>query len=203
MDFNLARVDFGSNERQNFSKFFYKITLQPGTAKLDKLSTSVLEPSHISSSFCIVPFHGDYFIIQEEVLAIDSFKLTHYKINQAGIIEKLSEDFTKISLGFVRNSKICSRGLYQNKEERIIARPLRSEKIRRILNPGHSYVIKDNRVFLTEIYNRPHSTLFIPGDTDRVIGLTLNNQLVCLKKCDTSLTNFQTTIKMANFYHSI
>jgi len=48
MDFNLARVDFGSNERQNFSKFFYKITLQPGTAKLDKLSTSVLEPSHIS-----------------------------------------------------------------------------------------------------------------------------------------------------------
>ena len=42
MDFNLARVEFG-RYNQISSTFYYKISLQPGNLKFDKLSTSVLE----------------------------------------------------------------------------------------------------------------------------------------------------------------
>jgi len=42
MDFNLARVGFG-RYNQISSTFYYKISLQPGNLKFDKLSTSVLE----------------------------------------------------------------------------------------------------------------------------------------------------------------
>ena len=130
------------------------------------------------SSCCIVPFHGDYFIINEETIANVSHKLTLFKINQAGIFEKLSEDFPKIWISF-GTGKICSRGIYQNKEERIIF--CSSHESRGIC---HSYVIKNNRVFLTEIYNRPESTIVDLSQNERVIGLTLNDQLVCRRKCD-------------------
>ncbi|CBY12138.1 unnamed protein product [Oikopleura dioica] len=127
-------------------------------------------------SCCIVPFHGDYFIINaDKRIATVSHKLTLFKINQAGIFEKLSEDFPKISIAFGAG-KICSRGIYQNKEERIIF--CSSHESRGIC---HSYFIKDNRVVLTEIYNRPESTIVDLSQNERVIGLTLNDQLTTVK----------------------
>ena len=100
---------------------FYKISLQQqsNSVKFDALTIPAIDNY---SNYCIVAFHGDFFIIQA---SFSDNKVTLHKIHKNGIIEKLSEDFTKISLGFVRNSKICSRGLYQNKEERIIARLMR------------------------------------------------------------------------------
>ena len=50
----------------------------------------------------------------------------------------------------------------------------------------HSYVFKENKVFLTEIYNRPQSTLRGINDVSTyyengngVFGLTFQNRLVC------------------------
>ena len=59
----------------------------------------------------------------------------------------------------------------------------------RILNPGHSYAMKDNYVFLTEIYNRPPSTYqemtdnnFYSDYGDGVFGLTFQNTLVWISE---------------------
>ena len=128
---------------------------------------------------CIVSFQGDFFIIQASLF---DNKLTLHKIHKNGFIQKLSEDFAKIQIifgetTFGTSNKICRRGIYKNKEERIIF--CSSNESRGIC---HSYAIKENKVFLTEIYNRPESTINSLLKNNGVFGLTFNNKLVCLYK---------------------
>ena len=173
LDFDLAGVHFGRNDFWNSSMSFYKISLQQNfdTLKFDALTMPAID------NYCIVSFQGDFFIIQASLLYN---KLTLHKIHKNGFIEKLSEDFAKVQIifgetTFGTSNKICRRGIYKNKEERIIF--CSSNESRGIC---HSYAIKENNVFLTEIYNRPESTINSLLKNNGVFGLTFNNKLVCL-----------------------
>jgi len=175
LDFDLAGVYFGRNDFRNSSMSFYKISLQQHfvSVKFDALTMPAID------NYCIVPFQGDYFIIQASLL---DNKLTLHKIHKNGVIEKLSEDFAKVQIIFGgttsgTSNKICRRGIYDNKEERIIF--CSTNESRGIC---HSYAIKENNVFLTEIYNRPESTINPLLKNNGVFGLTFNNMLVCVNK---------------------
>jgi hypothetical protein len=72
-------------------------------------------------SFCSVQFRGDFYVIkQERLLGRDKFRLTLHKISQNKRVEKITEDFVNVLIIFDKNSKICSRGIYQDVEDRII-----------------------------------------------------------------------------------
>jgi hypothetical protein len=74
----------------------------------------------------------------------------------------------------------------------------------------HSYAIEENNIFLTEIYNRPKSTLRELDSMssyskygDGVFGLTFQNKLVCISKSNNITKYFQTTLKMVNSFRSV
>ena len=90
LDYDLAGLSLLSNDRDMKGRSsFYKITLQSKTVKFEDLT-----PSHswLSSffNFCIVYFHGNVYIIQEESVSPGNNKLTLYKINKNGKTDKLS-----------------------------------------------------------------------------------------------------------------
>ena len=169
-DFNLAGVFFHSNfnHRVSSESSLFKISLLADSLKFDELSWT---SSH--ANFCFVQFYGDFYFITGDLA--DS-KLTLYKIDKNGNFEKLSEDYLSVQIRFgdTTKNKICSRGIYKNDEERIIfCSKFESRGI------CHSYAIKENQVFLTEIYNRPISTInLLRMKQYEVFGLTFNNQLV-------------------------
>jgi len=178
LDFNLAGVYFGRHDRFYDRSSILKVSLssQSDTVKFDELSWS----SDIRN-FCIILFRGDYFVIEQVHTGLN-YKLILHKIDKNGNLTKLSEDYVtvQITFGDRTNGKICSRGIYQNEEERIIfCSKYESRGI------CHSYAIKENHFFLTEIYNRPRSTVYLHGTVQTgVYGLTFNNQLVCSIKND-------------------
>ena len=132
------------------------------------------------------------------------YKLTLHKIDNNGNIEKLSEDFTKVRIIFGGSSsdtsnKICGRGIYQKNEERVIFCSTNESK-----GICHSYAFKENKVFLTEIYNRPGCTVNEPGESDGVFGLTFNDQLVDRgKTLKMIILYFQTTVKLINSHTAV
>ena len=122
------------------------------------------------------------------------------------------KDYIAIPILFstAEGGKICARGIYQKEEERIIFCSKEDSRLgsadhqlmfienensknRMLIQKKrgicHSYVFKENKVFLTEIYNRPQSTLLGFKDVSSyyeygngVFGLTFQNQLVCCRK---------------------
>ena len=130
------------------------------------------------------------------------------------------QDYVAIPIIFPTKGggKICARGIYQKEEERIIfcskeESRLGSSKLilwnenenseNRILIQKkrgicYSYAFKENKVFLTEIYNRPQSTLRGLNDVSTyykngngVFGLTFQNRLVCNRKWNYTKKNFR------------
>jgi len=177
VDFNVVGVFFDSHDRMDFQTGLYKISLltESNTIKFEELSwTSYL------GNFCIVQFYGDYYVIQQENVTQDKFKLTLHKIDKYGNIELLSVDFVtvQITFGDKTNNKICARGYYTNEEDQIIFCSKYDSR-----GICHSYAIKDKSVFVREIYNRPQSTVTTyemnNGLNNGVFGFTFDNQLVC------------------------
>ncbi|CBY13686.1 unnamed protein product [Oikopleura dioica] len=211
LDFNLASVVFGKNDQKNISRSFYKISRKSETLKFDELAMND-ELTNLGN-FCVVTFRGHFFVIQAEpifrILPIferwvadpsleednrAGYKLTLHKIDNNGNNEKLSEDFTKVRIIFGGSSsdtsnKICGRGIYQKNEERVIFCSTNESK-----GICHSYAFKENKVFLTEIYNRPGCTVNEPGESDGVFGLTFNDQLTTVK-----LINSHTAVEVTSF----
>jgi hypothetical protein len=71
-------------------------------------------------SFCSVQFRGDFYVIKQEYLGNDNFRLTLHKISKNKRVKKITEDFVNVLIIFDRNAKICSLGIYQDEEDRII-----------------------------------------------------------------------------------
>jgi hypothetical protein len=98
----------------------YKVSLQFNTVKFDHIYENHLlgEIEH-DLSFCSVQFRGDFYVIKQELLGPDNFKLTLHKISNKKRVEKITEDFVTVKIRF-DEAKICSRGIYQDEEDRII-----------------------------------------------------------------------------------
>ena len=162
---------------------FYKISLKSGTVKFDELSLYLKDEFGDYSTFCIVPFRGDFYVIQATSVIISRpgySKLTLYKIDKDENIVKLAENFVQVQILFASSiwgEKICGRGIYENNDERIIFCSTVDSK-----GICHSYAIKEKNVFLTVIYNRPESTIPNLWYFDGVFGFTFENQLVSLSE---------------------
>ena len=48
------------------------------------------------------------------------YRLTLHKISKNKRVEKITEDFVTVEVTFDENAIICSRGIYQDEEDRII-----------------------------------------------------------------------------------
>ena len=48
------------------------------------------------------------------------YRLTLHKISKNKRVKKITEDFVTVIIRFDENAKICSRGIYQDEEDRII-----------------------------------------------------------------------------------
>ena len=70
--------------------------------------------------FCSVQFRGDFYVIKQEQLGTKNYRLTLHKISKNKRVEKITEDFVTVLIRFDDNAKICSRGIYQDEEDRII-----------------------------------------------------------------------------------
>jgi hypothetical protein len=77
--------------------------------------------------FCSVQFRGDLYVIRvrnrlgkQEYFELNKWSLTLHKISKNKRVEKISEDFVTVQITFDENAKICSRGIYQDEEDRII-----------------------------------------------------------------------------------
>ncbi len=168
-----AEVFFATSDYLHMNRLF-KIFLfsQSNTVKFGELLWS----SDLTN-FCIVQFHGDFFVIQQVGAGLRNYKLTLHKIDKNGNIVKVSENYVSMQIIFADDTKnkICSKGIYQNEEERLIfCSKYESRGI------CHSYAIKENHFYLTEIYNRPKSTINISQNVQTgVFGLTFNRKLVC------------------------
>ena len=71
-------------------------------------------------SFCSVQFRGDFYVIKQELLGVDNYRLALFKISKNKRVEKISEDLVTVIIRFDENAKICSRGIYQDEEDRKI-----------------------------------------------------------------------------------
>jgi hypothetical protein len=96
---------------------FYKVSLQFNTVKFERIyENHLLGEMNRFFSFCSVQFRGDFYVIKQE----RDYRLTLHKISKNKRVKKITEDFVNVLIIFDKNAKICSRGIYQDEEDRII-----------------------------------------------------------------------------------
>ena len=113
----------GHDNGPSFNAFnLYKVSLQLNTVKFERINENhLLGEIDQYYRFCSVQFRGDFYVIkQEELLGRDNYRLTLHKISKNKRVEKIREDFVTVFIIFEENAKICSRGIYQDVEDRII-----------------------------------------------------------------------------------
>jgi hypothetical protein len=90
-DYDLAGVSLYKKNGVNMEtrSSFYKISLLSETVKFDDL-TSSHSWSGTLFNFCIVNFHGDFYIINEDIVHNGKQKLILYKIDENENLKKLS-----------------------------------------------------------------------------------------------------------------
>ena len=116
------------------------------TIQFEELSSESID-SLTMESYCVVLFRGHFYVIESRYIHIGTI-LTLYRISDDGNIEKLSEEYVRVSINF-SYAKICASGLYQKDDERIMfCSTFESNDI------CHSFRIEQNSVSLTTIYNR-------------------------------------------------
>ena len=99
----------------------YTVSLQFNTVKFEHINENyLLGEINYFYNFCSVQFRGDFYVIKQEFVDVDYRKLTLHKISKNKRVVKITEDFITVSIRFDENSKICSRGIYKDEEDRII-----------------------------------------------------------------------------------
>ena len=113
----------GPDNGPSYNAFnLYKVSLQLNTVKFERIyENHLLGEIDQYYRFCSVQFRGDLYVIkQKELLGRDNYRLTLHKISKNKRVEKIREDFVTVFITFDENAKICSRGIYQDVEDRII-----------------------------------------------------------------------------------
>jgi hypothetical protein len=95
----------------------YKVSLQFNTVKFEHIHENhLLGEINYFNNFCSVQFRGDFYVIKQE----RDYRLTLHKISKNKRVKKITEDFVTVLIKFDKHAKICSRGIYQDVEDRII-----------------------------------------------------------------------------------
>jgi hypothetical protein len=99
----------------------YKVSLQFNTVKFEHIHENhLLGEINYFNNFCSVQFRGDFYVIKQEFVGFENYRLTLHKISKNKRVKKITEDFVTVIIRFDENAKICSRGIYQDEEDRII-----------------------------------------------------------------------------------
>ena len=101
---------------------FYKVSLQSNTVKFEHIyENHLLGEIYDLYNFCSVKFRGDFYVIKQVYsVELENWRLTLHKISKNKRVIKISEDFVDVTITFAEYAKICSRGIYQDEEDRII-----------------------------------------------------------------------------------
>ena len=90
LDYDLAYLSLLSNDRNKIQRSsFYKVSLQSNTMIFEDL-TPGRSWFRTYFNFCIVQFHGNIYIIQEEYVNLSFNRLTLYKIDKNKKLQKIS-----------------------------------------------------------------------------------------------------------------